>query len=354
MRRGQFEVVLAALAFAASVPASKLLLQTVPPLALSGVFYLAAGLLCVILSAGSFRRTAGRPERNAPHGVDWLWLSGAVLTGGVMAPLALYTGLRQMSAHVAGLLLNFEAIFTVAFGIVLSGERLGRRGWAGALGVVAGALLLSLPGAGPDPPSGTSWMGAILVLSACAVWGLDNNLTQRVSIRDARAIVAVKGLAGGTASLVLALLLGEAGNWSLKLLSAAAAVGAVSIGLSILLFVRGLRQLGVLQTGTLFALAPGFAAALSWIVLPESPTRWSLLALGLMTAGAVTLSLDRHVHVHSHAPLDHLHEHVHDKHHRHPHTPEELAAAPHAHRHSHEPLAHGHPHVHDIHHRHGH
>jgi len=37
MRKAQVEVVLAALAFAASVPASKLLLADVAPLALSGV-----------------------------------------------------------------------------------------------------------------------------------------------------------------------------------------------------------------------------------------------------------------------------------------------------------------------------
>mgnify|MGYP000988195992 CR=1 FL=1 len=45
----------------------------------------------------------------------------------VVAPLLLFVGLRQVSGHAAGLLLNFEAVFTVGLGIVLSGEHLGRR-----------------------------------------------------------------------------------------------------------------------------------------------------------------------------------------------------------------------------------
>jgi len=351
--RGRIEVILAALAFAASVPANKILLRAVTPLALSGALYLSAGLLCVALVGLSRRSEAGARDRNALRGSEWLWLGGAVLSGAVIAPFLLFIGLRQVSGHVAGLLLNFEAVFTVGLGVMLSGEHLGRRGGLGAFAVFAGAVLLSIPG-GPTVAGPSRWSGIVLVIAACALWGLDNNLTQRVSLRDARMIVAVKGLAGGTTSLLLAAAFGGFGDWTILRVLAAIIVGALSFGVSIALFVRGLRHLGVLQTGMLFALAPGFAAILSWMFLREPVMAWGALALASMTAGALLLATDRHEHPHTHQAMEHAHEHTHDEHHQHPHTPQELAEVPHAHPHRHDRLAHTHPHVHDIHHRHGH
>ena len=122
VRKAQIEVTLAALAFAASVPANKLLLADVAPLALSGVLYLSAGTLCAGLVWLSGRTPAATADGNVLRGAEWVWLLGAVLSGGVLAPLLLFLGLREVSGHVAGLLLNFEAVFTVGLGILLSGE----------------------------------------------------------------------------------------------------------------------------------------------------------------------------------------------------------------------------------------
>jgi drug/metabolite transporter (DMT)-like permease len=353
MRKAQVEVILAALAFAASVPANKLLLADVAPLALSGVLYLSAGALCAGLAWLPRGTRVAVTAGSSLRGAEWGWLLGAVLSGGVLAPLLLFLGLREVSGHVAGLLLNFEAVFTVGLGVLLSGEYLGRRGWLGTLAILGGAVVLSLPHA-EAASIPTRWTGVALVVGACALWGLDNNLTQRVSLRDARQIVAIKGLAGGITSLLLASLFGGFGHWNAARLLAALAVGGISFGLSIVLFVRGLRHLGVIQTGMLFALAPGFAAVLSLVLLKESLAAWGLLALASMTAGALLLATDRHEHHHEHEALDHAHEHTHDEHHQHDHTPEQLAQSPHAHWHRHEPMTHRHPHVHDVHHRHRH
>ncbi len=321
-------------------------------MALSAVLYLSAGTLGALL-VGLSPHPRGNPARNFIRPGEWVWMGGAILSGAVLAPLLFLIGVRQVSGHVTGLFLNFEAVFTIGLGVLLSGEHLGRRGWIGALAILGGAVILSLPGeAATSAP--TRWAGAACVVGACALWGLDTNLTQRVSVRDARQIVAVKGIVGGLTSLALAAAFGGFGEWNTPRLLAAIAVGAVSYGLSIVLFVRGLRRLGVLQTGMLFALAPGFAAILSWSLLRERAAAESLLALGVMTAGALLLVFDRHEHLHEHGATEHAHEHAHDEHHEHEHTPEELTEAPHAHAHRHLPIKHGHGHVHDVHHRHRH
>src|SRR5689334_9548122 len=111
IRLAQVEVILAAVAFAASVPANKLLLAGVTPLSLSGALYLSAGILCAVLLFISQARSASGSVTTTLRGTEWVWLAGAVLSGAVLAPLLLFVGLRQVSGHAAGLLLNFEAVF---------------------------------------------------------------------------------------------------------------------------------------------------------------------------------------------------------------------------------------------------
>ena len=350
--RARLEVLLGALFFAASVPAGKLLLHDLPPLLLSGGLYLAAGLFCAtLLAVERARKTSAPPNRL--QGREWLWLGAAITAGGVLGPIALLYGLRSTDAYVAGLLLNFEAVFTVLLGAWISSERVGRRGAGGILLILAGAFLLS--GVGSARARLEHPLGPILVVAACVCWAMDNNLTQRVSLRDARQIVAIKGLVGGTASLALALCVGQAGILPPPpTIAWVALVGSISYGLSIVLFIRGLRDLGVVHTGALFALAPGFAAVLSWVFLREPAGPAGFAALLGMTAGALLLGTDVHDHEHVHEALEHAHEHEHDDHHRHEHRPGELEQVPHAHWHRHEPLAHAHPHTHDVHHRHSH
>jgi drug/metabolite transporter (DMT)-like permease len=348
--RARIEVLLGALAFAASVPAGKLLLRNLSPLALSGALYVAAGLFSLtllVIQPRNHSRTSNRLE-----GREWWWLIAAVACGGVLGPLALFTGLRWTSGYVAGLLLNCEAVFTVWLGAVFSRERVGARGLGAIALVILGGAALSITG--QSGTGTTRWTGALLVVAACACWGLDNNFTQRISLRDARQIVAIKGVVGGTTNLVLAGMLGQLGAWTPMTLCAVALVGALSYGFSIVLFIRGLRHLGVMHTGALFALAPGFAAVLSWLVLREPVNPLGVGALAAMTGGALLLATDVHDHAHTHEDLEHAHEHEHDEHHQHSHTPEELAQVPHAHPHRHEPLTHAHPHTHDVHHRHPH
>jgi len=348
VRRAQAEVVLAAFLFALGVPIGKTLLEGIPPLALAGAIYLAAGT-----ALGLSILLAPARGHDRPRGADWGWLAAVVISGGVLGPLALFAGLARVPAHVAGMLLNLEALFTLAFGAIFLGERLGRAGWMGAVGILAGAALLSLPAAGAARESAAG-PGVLLVIAACALWGLDNNLMQRLSLHDARVTVAVKGLAGGAALLALAAALGEVRGFTPGRIAGVAVSGALATGLSLVLFIRGLRALGVLQTGTLFALAPGFAALLSLVLLGERAGATGIAALALMTGGALVLSRDRHEHFHAHEAIEHAHPHAHDAHHRHAHTRQDLATSPHAHPHRHPPLAHGHPHVHDAHHRHGH
>ncbi|HHW13845.1 MAG TPA: EamA family transporter [Firmicutes bacterium] len=345
----RLSALLAAALFGASTPLAKLLLGRVDPVPLAALLYLGSGLGLLALRA----LWPGLVFGEAPlRRNDWPWLVGAILAGGVAAPISLLYGLRHTPAATASLLLNFEGAATALLAALVFREAVGRRtGWA-VMAVTAASILLSWdPGGG----WGLSW-GAFGVLGACALWALDNNLTRNLSAKDPLAITTVKGLGAGAFSLLLATALRQPfPPWSTALL--ALLLGSVSYGASIALFIGALRSLGAARTSALFGTAPFAGALLSLLLFQEAPGVGFLAAALLMSAGASLLLREDHAHPHRHAVLQHEHRHRHDDdgHHTHAHPEGALpAGGVHSHLHTHEQVEHTHPHAPDLHHRHGH
>jgi hypothetical protein len=131
-------------------------------------------------------------------------------------------------------------------------------------------------------------------------------------------------------------------------------LGFVGYGLSLVLFVQALRNLGTARTGAYFSTAPFVGAALSLLLFPEHPGLTFWLAGALMAMGVWLHVSERHAHEHTHESLAHEHRHRHDEHHQHTHDFPWDGSEPHTHPHVHEPITHVHPHYPDIHHRHRH
>lgn len=346
-------VLVSAVLFGLTAPAAKLLLDDLHPVALAGLLYAGAFLgLAAFRGASRLARRGPRavaPPADAPLGREDLpWLAGAILAGGIVAPIALLFGLGRLSGLAGALLLNFEAAATALFAVLLFKESAGRRLWLALVLMTAGGVLLSWDGG----RGRLDLVGPLLVLLAMAGWGLDNNLTRQISGKDPVQIALVKGLVSGTVSLGLAFSFGWGFGPSLAAVSGLV-VGAAGYGLSLILFIRGLRDLGAFRTGALFSVAP-FAGAAASIPLLGDRLRPTTAAAGLfMAAGAVLVVLERHVHPHRHGRVTHSHAHVHsDLHHGHRH--EGPVREPHAHEHTHDEVEHAHVHRPDIHHRHPH
>jgi drug/metabolite transporter (DMT)-like permease len=259
-------------------------------------------------------------------------------------------GLRATAASTAALLLNLEGLATVAIAWLAFRENVDRRVLIGALAILAGAALLSLQG---GPTGGIGW-GAVAICGACLAWGLDNNLTRKLSAADPLQIAMAKGVAAGAANLGLALIAGNATLPSAGLAIGAAFVGLIGYGVSLVLFVLALRHLGAARTGAYFSTAPFIGAALAVIAFGEPLTVQLALAAALMAVGLFLHLAERHEHEHAHVATEHEHRHAHDEHHRHDHAPGDPAGEPHTHRHRHASILHKHPHYPDLHHRHGH
>jgi drug/metabolite transporter (DMT)-like permease len=333
---------LAAALFGAGTPLAKALMEGVGPWMLAGLLYLGSGLGLAL-----FRLVRRAPRVRLAIG-EWPWLVGAVMAGGVVGPVLLMFGLSGMPASGASLLLNAEGVFTALLAWFVFKENFDRRIALGMLAIVAGAVVLSWPG---DAEFGTPWP-ALAVLGACLAWGVDNNLTRKVSLADATWVAMVKGLAAGSVNLLIALALG-ASLPSPSMLAGSALLGFLAYGISLALFVVALRQLGTARTGAYFSVAPFFGAVLSVGLLGETVTPELLVAGTLMALGVWLHLNERHTHLHAHDELEHEHEHEHDEHHQH-HAPGETPIGPHTHRHRHAALVHAHEHFPDEHHRHSH
>ena len=332
----------AALLFGAGTPLAKWLLDAVSPWLLAGLLYLGSGLGLTLYRA--LRRAPA--VRLAPG--DALWFAGAIVAGGIVGPVLLMLGLAGMPASGASLLLNAEGVFTALLAWFAFRENFDRRIALGMAAIAAGTIVLSWPG---DARFAGLWP-TLAVLGACLAWAIDNNLTRKISATDATWIAAIKGSAAGAVNLMLAWSLG-ASLPPLPAIAGAMTVGLLAYGVSLALFVVGLRHLGTARTGAYFSVAPFFGAVVA-VAMGDALTLRLLAAGTLMALGTWLHLTERHEHQHAHPALLHDHEHGHDEHHRHQHEAPVAPGTRHRHPHWHEPLAHSHPHYPDELHRHGH
>lgn len=332
----------AALLFGAGTPLAKWLLDAVDPWLLAGLLYLGSGVGLTL-----YRRLKHSPAVHLPRN-EVLWFAGSIMAGGIVGPVLLMIGLTGMPASGASLLLNAESMFTALLAWFAFKENFDQRIALGMLAIIAGAIVLSVPGEAQI----TQLWPTIFILGACFAWGIDNNLTRKVSLTDATWIASVKGWVSGSVNLSLAFLLG-ASMPAIQNMAGAMLVGFLAYGVSLTLFVVGLRHLGTARTGAYFAVAPFFGALLA-LLMGESITIPLIIAGALMALGTWLHLTERHEHSHVHEEMEHDHEHFHDQHHQHTHNDPVPPGAKHTHPHRHKPMTHTHLHFPDSHHRHDH
>jgi drug/metabolite transporter (DMT)-like permease len=338
--RGTIIALLSALAFGLTTPLVQRLSRGTGAFATAALLYAGAAMVGI---ATRSKAEAPLRKEHAPR-VALLAFFGALL-----APAALAWGLARTSGTAASLMLNLEGVFTLALARAFHHEHVGRRvALAAGVMLLGGALLVFDRSAAI---AGTSVIGLGAIAIASLGWSIDNTLAKPLAALDPSAVVAAKAALGAVLSTTAALVIGE--PWpSLIACAGLAAVGATGYGLSLRLYLRAQRELGAGRTGSVFASAPFWGAALAW-ALGEHASALTFVAAVLMIAGLVLHLTEHHSHAHVHEPLEHEHPHTHDDgHHDHSHDP--MPAGAHTHRHTHGRVVHDHPHVPDQHHEHGH
>src|SRR5262249_7197027 len=219
---------------------------------------------------------SGAPEVAIAR-ADVPWLAGAIVAGGVLGPLMLMYGLSHTDASTASLLLTLEGTATALMAWFIFHENFDRRIALGMACLVVGAIVLSWSGR----PTLASVIGPTAIIGACIAWGLDNNLTRKVSLADPLEIVMLKGLLAGPFNLILGFAAShEIPSFSVLVLSGF--IGFIGYGLSLALFVGALRDLGTARTSAYFSTAPFIGSAVAVIALGEPITTQLIVAGALM------------------------------------------------------------------------
>lgn len=349
LQSGVLFAIAAAILFGVSTPLAKALLGETSPQMLAGLLYLGSGLGLVLIQLISKRFWVQQPAEASLKHSDWLWLGGAILAGGVLAPALMMLGLIATPAAIASLLLNLESVLTALIAWFVFQEHFDRRIAIGMGAITAGSAVLSWQG---RLDFDGNW-GFLLIIAACLGWAIDNNLTRKISSADPLQIATLKGCVAGTVNIAIALAMG---NYlpSPLIIGLSFIVGFFGYGISLVLFILALRYIGTSRTGAYFAIAPFMGAAIAILFFKEAITTNLILATGLMGIGVWLHLTEQHDHQHLHEAIVHEHSHIHDEHHQHKHFGRFASHKTHSHLHKHQLILHKHRHYPDIHHRHLH
>jgi len=146
-------------------------------------------------------------------------------------------------------------------------ERITKRLWSAIILITLASMILSME----NTNSFSFSIGSIFVLLACTCWGLENNFTRKLSIKDPLQVVVIKGFGSGTGSLLIALAIHErVSNW--LYIFAALLLGFLAYGMSIFFYIYAQRYLGAAKTSAYYAIAPFIGAGLSLLIFRDVPT----------------------------------------------------------------------------------
>lgn len=342
-KKAIFLALLAAALYGMSAPFSKLLLGDIEPLLLAALLYLGAafGMVLIMLA----RKITGWTGEEGVLTLKDLPYVIAMVILDIIAPIALLYGLSVSSAATVSLLNNFEIVATSLIALLIFKENIGRQMWYAIFLITLATLLLSL-----DLNQAIILNhGAILVLLATLAWGLENNCTKKLSIKDPLMVVLIKGTGSGLGALLLAIIFGELSATFITVVLGLL-VGSLSYGMSIFFYIHAQRELGAARTSAYYAIAPFIGVIITLVMFKEFPSVQFYIALFMMMVGSYFAVTQRNNHQHHHKPIVHEHAHSHDDgHHTH-----DNSSVTHSHVHRHNAIDHQHEHTPDSHHNHRH
>lgn len=340
------QAILAAALFGMNAPFSKLLLTRIPPLMLSALLYIGAGIgMLIIDSVKRVSKVNFTEARLAKRELPFVIL---MIVLDIVAPIFLMVGLTMTTSANASLLNNFEIVATSIIALAVFKEAIGKRLWLSITLITASSIILSVR----EFSSFSFSIGSIFVLLACVCWGFENNCTRKLSIKDPLQVVIIKGIGSGTGALVIAFLSNEV-VWNTGYILLSLLLGFFAYGLSIFFYISAQRDLGAARTSAYYAVAPFIGVGISFIAFDEPITFTFTIALIIMLIGTYFAVAEKHGHLHYHVFMEHEHRHSHtDGHHNHSHQTNVFRE--HTHVHIHEYMKHTHEHTPDIHHAHKH
>lgn len=335
---------LSGLLFGVATPFSKYLLNEINSFLLAGLLYWGAAVIFTPYIIKNFRKEIQYVKIAENRKSIW----GIIIFGGFLGPVFLLLGLKLANSSSVSIWLNLELVTTAILGMLFFKDHLDKTAIIGVLFALTAGIVISF-----QEGFGALYSG-LLVLLACICWGIDNHLTALVDGASPQSITFLKGAFAGTTNFVIGLIM-IGFHIPLNIVIFALILGAISYGLSIVMYVTSAQYMGATRSQILFSTGPFWGILAAFIFLSEPINSYVIISMILLAIGIVLTNLNFHEHTHTHFSASHIHIHKHDDdHHDHEHDEVVDPKKLHSHLHKHKSKKHSHKHFPDIHHRHDH
>lgn len=272
-----------AVLFAICVPFAKILGNYLPSVMMGGLLYLGAGLgLLITFGLKKGKSDLSLTKKEVPYIIAMVVLD-------ILAIISLMLGISKTTGANTALLGNFELVATSFVAFLFFKENISRKLLIAVVLITLASIILTFEGAG----SFVFNLGSVLVLLSCVCWGIENNCTRKLSVKDTRQITIIKGCFSGLGGLIISFILGQTVP-AIKWVMLALLLGFVSYGVSVSLYIYAQRFLGAAKTGAFFSVAPFLGVIFSLIFLGEKPLFQFYIAFFVMLVAVILIVRDNH------------------------------------------------------------
>lgn len=281
-KKGLLFAFLSAFLYDLNVPVSKYSLKTLSTNEILFLLYFGSAVgLFLLMLFNKKQKFSLKPEKG-----ESIFIIGVIIFD-ILAALFIVESLKYIDASTVSLISILEISFTIVISHFIFKTKISKNLIIAVILVSVGGILLSFDSSTEFKLS----IASMLTVFATACWGLENNLTAKVSDKNPLLLVFYKCFAVAIFNLLFILNINIfelfINNWSLLV------IGFFTYGISILYYVYAINYIGISKTSIVFSFSPIFGALISLILFKEKITIYFVISLILMLMGIYFTIIDK-------------------------------------------------------------
>ena len=281
-RKGLLFAFLSAFLYDLNVPVSKYSLKTLSTNEILFLLYFGSAVgLFLLMLINKKQKFSLKPEKG-----ESIFIIGVIIFD-ILAALFIVESLKYIDASTVSLISILEIGFTIVISHFIFKTKISKNLIIAVILVSIGGILLSFDSSTEFKLS----IASMLTVFATACWGLENNLTAKVSDKNPLLLVFYKCFIVAIFNLLFILNINIfelfINNWFLLV------IGFFTYGISILYYVYAINYIGISKTSIVFSFSPVFGALISLILFKEKITIYFVISLILMLMGIYFTIIDK-------------------------------------------------------------
>ena len=281
-KKGLLFAFLSAFLYDLNVPVSKYSLKTLSTNEILFLLYFGSAVgLFLLMLFNKKQKFSLKPQKG-----ESIFIIGVIIFD-ILAALFIVESLKYIDASTVSLISILEISFTIIISHFIFKTKISKNLIIAVILVSIGGILLSFDSSTEFKLS----IASMLTVFATACWGLENNLTAKVSDKNPLLLVFYKCFAVAIFNLLFILNINIfelfTNNWYLLV------IGFFTYGISILYYVYAINYIGISKTSIVFSFSPVFGALISLILFKEKITIYFVISLILMLMGIYFTIIDK-------------------------------------------------------------